>query len=106
MAFGDGIRRNITTVTPEELTRLKNAIIALHTSFHYPGKRDDKLDDGKTPNPGGVTYWFKQDVNAIPTSMNVQLSFHGIGRWLIVLKTYYGNLTHNCRYIIGIGTSP
>jgi len=54
MVLGDGIRRNVATVTPEERTRLKNAIIALHTSFHYPGKRDDQIT-------GGVSYWFKQD---------------------------------------------
>ena len=54
MVLGDGIRRNVAEVTPEERTRLKNAIIALHTSFHYPGKRSDKP-------VGGVSYWFKQD---------------------------------------------
>lgn len=54
MVLGDGIRRNITTVTQEERIRLKNAIIALHTSFHYPGKRGDEIT-------GGVSYWFKQD---------------------------------------------
>jgi hypothetical protein len=54
MVLGDGIRRNLTTVPKPEQTRLKNAIIALHTSFHYPGKRDDAV-------PGGVSYWFKQD---------------------------------------------
>jgi len=54
MVLGDGIRRNVATVTPEERTRLKNAIVALHTSFHYPGKRDDQIT-------GGVSYWFKQD---------------------------------------------
>lgn len=54
MVFGDGIRRNITTVAQEERTRLKNAIIVLHTSFHYPGKRNDEIT-------GGVSYWFKQD---------------------------------------------
>lgn len=54
MVLGDGIRRNVAEVTPEERTRLKSAIIALHTSFHYPGKRSDKP-------VGGVSYWFKQD---------------------------------------------
>jgi hypothetical protein len=47
------------TVTKEEQTRLKNAIIALHTGFRYPGNRDDK-DNGQA-RPGGVSYWFKQD---------------------------------------------
>jgi hypothetical protein len=54
MVLGDGIRRNITTVPKEEQIRLKNAFVALHTSFKYPGKRDDKVT-------GGVSYWFKQD---------------------------------------------
>jgi hypothetical protein len=53
VALGDGIRRNIATVSPQERTRLRDAIIALHQR-HYPGARGD------TP-PGGVSYWFKQD---------------------------------------------
>ena len=53
MALGDGIRRNIATVSPEERQRLRDAIIALqHRS--YPGSRSDSP-------VGGVTYWFKQD---------------------------------------------
>src|SRR5947209_965066 len=59
MVLGDGIRRNVMTVTKEEQTRLKNAIIALHTGFRYPGNRDDQ-DNGQA-RPGGVSYWFKQD---------------------------------------------
>lgn len=54
MALGDGIRRNIATVSKEERDRLCNAIIALHKNCHYPGKRDE------TP-AGGVSCWFKQD---------------------------------------------
>jgi hypothetical protein len=54
MALGDGIRRNISTVTIEERNRLRDAIIALHTNFRYPGGRDDSP-------VGGVTFWFKQD---------------------------------------------
>lgn len=54
MALGDGIRRNIATVTKEERDRLRDAIIALHKNYHYPGEPD------KLP-PGGVSYWFKQD---------------------------------------------
>src|SRR6266487_705669 len=53
MALGDGIRRNIATVTKAERDRFRNAIIALNHQF-YPGGRGD------TP-VGGVSYWFKQD---------------------------------------------
>jgi hypothetical protein len=53
MALGDGIRRNIATVSAEERQRLRDAILALHKRF-YPGGRND------TP-PGGVSKWFKQD---------------------------------------------
>lgn len=54
--LGDGIRRNIATVSQEERDRLRDAIIKLHTQpqFHYPGMRTD------IP-AGGVSYWFKQD---------------------------------------------
>jgi hypothetical protein len=38
----------------DERTRFRDAIIALHTNFGYPGKRSD------CP-VGGVNYWFKQD---------------------------------------------
>jgi len=54
MALGDGIRRNIATVTQEEQDRFRDAIIQLHTNFHFPGSRGD------SPT-GGVSYWFKQD---------------------------------------------
>jgi hypothetical protein len=54
MALGDGIRRNIATVSKQERTLFRKAIIALHKHYQYPGKRSD------TP-VGGVSYWFKQD---------------------------------------------
>jgi hypothetical protein len=54
MALGDGIRRNIATVSVAERQRLRNAIIKLHKQRHYPGGRNDTT-------PGGVSYWFKQD---------------------------------------------
>jgi Common central domain of tyrosinase len=53
MALGDGIRRNIATVSAAERQRLRDAIVALHQK-HYPGARGDMP-------PGGVSYWFKQD---------------------------------------------
>lgn len=53
MALGDGIRRNVATVSQNERDRLRDAIIALHTK-HYPGARND------VPT-GGVSRWFKQD---------------------------------------------
>ena len=53
MALGDGIRRNIAHVDPDERTLLRDAILEMHRRF-YPGKRGD------TP-PGGVSWWFKQD---------------------------------------------
>jgi hypothetical protein len=55
MALGDGIRRNIAKVTKEERDLLRDAIIKLHTDFHYPGAKGDM------PLAGGVSYWFKQD---------------------------------------------
>lgn len=53
MALGDGIRRNVATVSQAERDRLRDAILALHTR-KYPGGRPD------VP-VGGVSYWFKQD---------------------------------------------
>src|SRR5437667_8499828 len=53
MPIGDGIRRNVATISQAERNRLRDAIIALHHRF-YPGGRND------TP-VGGVSYWFKQD---------------------------------------------
>src|SRR6266581_2097711 len=53
MALGDGIRRNIATVTKAERDHLRDAILALQKKL-YPGVKTD-------PIPGGVSYWFKQD---------------------------------------------
>jgi len=53
MALGDGIRRNVRSVTAAERTRLKDAILALQTK-KFPGVKTDSP-------PGGVSYWFKQD---------------------------------------------
>lgn len=53
MALGDGIRRNVATISADERHRFRDAIIALNHKF-YPGGRND--------NPtGGVSFWFKQD---------------------------------------------
>lgn len=53
MALGDGIRRNILSVSQQERDRFRDAIIALNKKF-FPGSR--------TNFPaGGVSYWFKQD---------------------------------------------
>jgi len=54
MAPGDGVRRNVADISPEERTRFINAIITLNNK-KYPGGREDQ---GVV---GGVTYWFKQD---------------------------------------------
>jgi hypothetical protein len=51
--LGDGIRRNIATVTKEERDRFRDAILALQAQL-FPGSKTD-------PIPGGVTFWFKQD---------------------------------------------
>jgi hypothetical protein len=53
MALGDGIRRNIKSVSATERALLRDAIIELNNR-HYPGDRGD------TP-VGGVSFWFKQD---------------------------------------------
>jgi len=53
MALGDGIRRNILSVTQQERDRFRDAIIALNNKF-FPGSRTDFP-------AGGVSYWFKQD---------------------------------------------
>jgi len=53
MVLGDGIRRNIAHVEPNERMLLRDAIKELHNR-NYPGSRDD-------PIPGGVSWWFKQD---------------------------------------------
>ena len=53
MPLGDGIRRNIATVSKEERDRFRDAILALGSKL-FPGAKTD-------PIPGGVSYWFKQD---------------------------------------------
>jgi hypothetical protein len=53
MALGDGIRRNIATVSAAERDRFRDAILELNKR-RYPGSRSD------SPT-GGVTFWFKQD---------------------------------------------
>jgi Mg-chelatase subunit ChlD len=53
MALGDGIRRNIITVSAAEQQRFINAILQLN-QLTFPGSRTDFP-------AGGVTYWFKQD---------------------------------------------
>ncbi len=54
MALGDGIRRNIMTVSTDEQNRFVDAIKKLNQQFVFPGDR--------TEFPaGGVSYWFKQD---------------------------------------------
>jgi hypothetical protein len=54
MALGDGIRRNIATVSQQERDRFRDAIIALNNNKQFPGSRTDFP-------AGGVSYWFKQD---------------------------------------------
>jgi len=54
MALGDGIRRNIATVSQQERDRFRDAIIALNKTKFFPGSRTDFP-------AGGVSYWFKQD---------------------------------------------
>ena len=51
--LGDGIRRNIATVSKEERDRFRDAILALGSRL-FPGAKTDSV-------PGGVSYWFKQD---------------------------------------------
>ena len=51
MAIGDGIRRNVATISEAERRRLCDAIIELNQR-HHPGSRNDLI-------PGGVSFWFK-----------------------------------------------
>src|SRR6266851_808606 len=51
--LGDGIRRNIATVSKEERDRFRDAILGLHLKL-FPGAKTDAV-------PGGVSSWFKQD---------------------------------------------
>ena len=53
MALGDGIRRNISAVSPQEQQRFRDAILAFNQR-PFPGSRTDFP-------AGGVSYWFKQD---------------------------------------------
>src|SRR5438046_9211611 len=53
MALGDGIRRNIATVSQLERDQFRDAIIALNQRF-FPGLRADFP-------AAHVSYWFKQD---------------------------------------------
>ncbi|TJZ81317.1 hypothetical protein FCG67_01350 [Rhodococcus oryzae] len=53
MAFGDGIRRNVATVDPDERRLLRDALIELSRRY-FEGSRDDQI-------PGHVSWWFKQD---------------------------------------------
>src|SRR6266851_5265542 len=53
MALGDGIRRNIAAVSPQEQQRFIGAIMALNQRL-FPGRRSDFP-------AGGVSSWFKQD---------------------------------------------
>ena len=53
MALGDGIRRNIASVDPEERRLLRDAFVEMNRRF-FPGSRDDRV-------PGHVSWWFKQD---------------------------------------------
>lgn len=53
MTIGDGIRRNIAFVEPEERAMLLNAMLELNNRF-FPGNPDESP-------AGGVSWWFKQD---------------------------------------------
>jgi hypothetical protein len=53
MALGDGIRRNILSVSPAERQRFVTAIVELNNR-KFPGSRTDFP-------AGGVSYWFKMD---------------------------------------------
>jgi len=55
MALGDGIRRNLATVSKEERDMLRDAILQLNAVFYSPG-------GSRTDFPAGhVSKWFKQD---------------------------------------------
>jgi hypothetical protein len=56
MALGDGIRRNIASVSSEEREHFRDALIKLNLDprFCFPGSRSEFP-------AGGVSYWFKQD---------------------------------------------
>jgi len=46
MALGDGIRRNVATVSQQERERLRNAFLVLDAALKYPD---------------GLSYWDKQN---------------------------------------------
>lgn len=54
MALGDGIRRDVATISPEERQRLRAAFVGL-TREVFPGRREEG------PPHGAVSFWFKQD---------------------------------------------
>lgn len=53
MTLGDGIRRNILSISPQERQRFVNAIVELNKRY-FPGSRTDFP-------AGGVSFWFKMD---------------------------------------------
>ena len=67
MALGDGIRRDIATVSPQERNRFRDAIIALNQRF-FPGSRTDFP-------AGHVSHWFKQDEIHQATHVHGGLAF-------------------------------
>ncbi|WP_350151053.1 tyrosinase family protein [Nitrosomonas sp.] len=58
MALGDGIRRNIADVSPDERRRLRDAFIQFNKKRYGGSPNDTQFGQ---PVPGGVTFWFKQD---------------------------------------------
>src|SRR5260370_41674726 len=67
MPYGDGIRRNIHSVSAEERGRFRDAIIPLQQQY-YPGDRFHFP-------AGGVTAWFKQDEIHQATHVHQQINF-------------------------------
>lgn len=73
MAIGDGIRRDVQTISQEERNRLRDALLQLDTTKIYPD---------------GVTYWDKQEdihKNAhfagVDVYMAAPASWYGIASW-------------------------
>ncbi len=75
MALGDGIRRNIATVSKEERDLFVAAIIELNNRY-YPGNKNDFP-------AGGVSKWFKQDEIHQATHVHQQTHFFPWHRELI-----------------------
>jgi hypothetical protein len=71
MPMGDGIRRNVATISQEERDSLREAFVRLNRNFFYPGDRDD------IPT-GGVSYWFKQDEIHQSTHVHADPPWRGI----------------------------